>query len=177
VKIHVQAEFTKRFGPEVQAPDANSAMGQNLLGLKYYHAQKYRQAEEYYLNAIQMEPDFGIAYSNLCLCYKLMRKYKQAIECGQRAVELLGQSGDLEHQANAYNSLALCYQRIARYKNASQMINKAIEIDPQKPLYRSNLRIIQVSMVVWWLMVAFAVVVSVYYFVPMLFAWLSQFHF
>jgi tetratricopeptide (TPR) repeat protein len=176
VKIRMQAEFTKRFGPEVQAADSNSAMGQNLLGLKYYHAQKYHQAEEYYLNAIQMEPDFGIAYSNLCLCYKMMRKYKQAIECGQRAVELLGQSGDLEHQANAYNSLALCYQRTARYKKATQMINKAIEIYPQKSLYRSNLRVIQASTVVWWLMIALAVVVNVYIFFPALFTWLSQLH-
>lgn len=176
MKIRMQAEFSKKFEPEAQAADANSAMAQNMLALKYFHAQKYHQAEEYYLNAIQMEPDFGIAYSNLCLCYKRMRQYKQAIECGQRVVELLGQSGDREHQANAYNSLALCYQRTARYKNAIRMINKAIEIDPQKPLYRSNLRVIQASRVVWWLMVAIAVVMTVYIFGSMLFAWLSQFH-
>ncbi len=49
------------------------------LGVAYLHKKKLELAEETFIKALQIDPDFGIAYASIGSIYLIMNKTEEAI--------------------------------------------------------------------------------------------------
>jgi Tfp pilus assembly protein PilF len=58
------------------------------LSLFYYNAGKYDQCIEACKKAIQLKPDYALAYNNMCSAYNALKIFDKAIEAGKKAVSL-----------------------------------------------------------------------------------------
>jgi len=118
----------------------------NNLGFCYCRNKNYSAAEKHYLDAIGINPEYGLAYSNLCLLYYKMGKYKDGIRCGRKAVELTTPTTSTTDQAYTYNRLSLCLWKTGHKDEAVQAIQKATAFWPQNTVFWHNQSIIQGSL-------------------------------
>ena len=56
------------------------------MGIAYYNKQDYTNAEKYYLEALDLEPNFVLALRNLGITYIAMNKLPQAVATLEKAV-------------------------------------------------------------------------------------------
>ncbi len=119
------------------------AILQNNLGLCYLNSKIYDEAEICFDQVISLDPDYYLAYSNLCYLMYLQKKYERGIKFGMKAISLMGPATLEESQAFAYNNLALCLWKSKRKPEALENIKKAIALDPSNPLFKHNLKAIQ----------------------------------
>jgi protein O-mannosyl-transferase len=77
---------TKKVEADVAAKP--TAEGYINIGLRYHLGFQYAKAIQFYEKAIQLKPNFGLAYNNICSAYNDMGQYAKAIPYGQKAVEL-----------------------------------------------------------------------------------------
>jgi TolB-like protein/DNA-binding winged helix-turn-helix (wHTH) protein/Tfp pilus assembly protein PilF len=59
--------------------DPFSRMDNTVLGLTYFYARKYDQAEEQFKKAIELNPDFFVTYYHFAWLYSQMGQYQNAI--------------------------------------------------------------------------------------------------
>ena len=75
--------------------------------------------------AIQLQPDFAIAYNNRANAYEKVGNIQNAIADYQKAITLMPERSDF-----VYN-LALMYSKTQKYTDALNLYSKAIEINPE----------------------------------------------
>ncbi|MFH1422996.1 MAG: tetratricopeptide repeat protein [Planctomycetota bacterium] len=75
-------------------------------------------------NAVEENPKLGRAFLVLGFSYYQLQRYKEAIECFSKFIELHPAA------ANTYLSVAMCYQNMKKNKEALDSIEKALKIDP-----------------------------------------------
>lgn len=80
-----------------------------------------------YNKAIQIDPKFGIPYSNLALTYMSQGHFAEAVLLYQKSIELLQSATD---KAVCWNGLGNAYRCLNDYKNAVSAYQKAAELDP-----------------------------------------------
>jgi tetratricopeptide (TPR) repeat protein len=81
-----------------------------------------------YNKASQLDPSFGMPYSNLALTYLTKGQYAEAILLYQRSIELLNSDKD---RALSWNGLGNAYRCINDYANAVAAYQKAAQLDPE----------------------------------------------
>lgn len=114
----------------------------NNLGLCFLRSKQLVEARACYQRAIEMDPNFGLAYSNLCQVMFEEKDYAKGIEVGMKAVSLMGPATLEEIQANAHNNLALCLWQSQRHPEALEHINKALALAPSNNLFQQNAKTI-----------------------------------
>jgi len=58
------------------------------LSLSYYRAREFVRSIEAARRALELRPDYAIAYNNLCAAYNELQRWDEAIAAGRRAVAL-----------------------------------------------------------------------------------------
>ena len=95
-----------------------------ILGLAYSAKKQFPQATAHYQAALDIEPDFALAITNLGCVYAETGYPEKAVELHKRAIELLP---DL---AMAHYNLATAYGKLNRHTEAMAEYKKALELNP-----------------------------------------------
>lgn len=97
----------------------------NSLGNILSRQKKYQEAEDIFLNAINLKPDYTSAYSNLGNCYLAQKKYKQAINAYKKAITLN------PHYVEAHYNLGTAYAAQQQYAEAQASLQQTIKLAPK----------------------------------------------
>lgn len=98
----------------------------NELGKIYFNSGAYDAAISSYTRAIELNPEFGLPYSNLALAYVQKGKYAEALSYYRKSIGLMQ---DNKARAIAWNRLGDMYRQLKDYDNAVAAFQKADELD------------------------------------------------
>jgi type IV pilus assembly protein PilF len=98
------------------------------LGYAYYNKGELERSEKYYLQALEVKPEFVKALQGLAQTYIAMGRIPQAVEKLEKAVDIEPDSALLRFQ------LAKAYQLALEFKKAYYSYRKVIELAPESPL-------------------------------------------
>ena len=104
------------------------ALQWNEKGNIFFNQGAFDEAIQAYNKASQLDPSFGMPYSNLALTYLTQGQTAEAILLYQRSIELLSSDQD---RAVSWNGLGNAYRCINDYANAVAAYQKAAELDPE----------------------------------------------
>jgi len=108
----------------------------NELGNTYFKVGAYNEAIDAYAKAIELNPKFGWAYSNLALAYTRSGRLLEAIPHYQKSIELLQDKVD---KAISLNRLGDAYRQLNEYDNAAAAYEAADRLGPNSALPAENL--------------------------------------
>ena len=95
------------------------------LGVTHHQRGEYKEAIEYYGQAIAINPKLATAYNNRGDAKNNLSNYKEAIADFDKAIEINPQ------HAKAYNNRGIVKAKLGNHKEAIQDFDKAIEASPQ----------------------------------------------
>lgn len=123
-----------------QAPvDSARARTLNQSGEKAYHAGQLEDAIALYGQAIEQDPNYGQAYSNLGLAYQKAGRKAEAIWANRKAIALASGATAATVRASSYYNIGRMYEdagqsanalenyQAARHEKANPVYDKAIE--------------------------------------------------
>ncbi len=84
------------------------------------------KAVEAFKKAIELDPCFGWAYSNLALAYNHSKKFKESIPLYKKSIELLDTD---KGKAISYNRLGDVYRHMDDQENAMKAYQMASDLD------------------------------------------------
>lgn len=127
--------------PVQQAPDPTALSTKAKPSPRLYVAmarlaEESRQltaAEDYYKNALSMDPTYLDALLGLGRLNDREGKLEEALSFYQKAAKAH------PNEPAVWNHLGLCYARMNRLQDAKAAIEKAIRLAPKEPRYRHNL--------------------------------------
>jgi len=98
------------------------------LGIAYFNKRDYINSERYFLEALDIEPDFVLALRGLGRTYVAMNKLPQAVETLGKAVKYAPESADLHLElGNAYHMSGDAQMALLAYQ-------KVISLAPNTPI-------------------------------------------
>ena len=98
----------------------------NELGNIYLKIGSNDKAVEAFNKAIELDPYFGWAYSNLALAYNHSKKFKESIPLYKKSIELLDTD---KGKAISYNRLGDVYRHMNDQENAMKAYQMASDLD------------------------------------------------
>ncbi len=99
------------------------------LGLFYYSAQDYRNAEEYLNKALEIDADYYHAYKLLSNIYFEQGDFEKSIFYGKKALFIN------KKDAGIYSDIGLALMNLERYEEAITFLGQSIKLDPQNKGY------------------------------------------
>ncbi|NLM96074.1 MAG: tetratricopeptide repeat protein [Halanaerobiaceae bacterium] len=96
----------------------------NDLAEELYRDGEIDEAIFYYELALEYDPEYAQAYSNLGLAYYKMRRYDKSIENSREAIELT--DNDII-KASSYYNIAMAYEAMGEWEKALENYRKALE--------------------------------------------------
>lgn len=90
-KGNLQLALTKKEGANQLIQDVNNnptAEGYLNVGLNFHKQGNYAKAIENYELALKLNPNYALAYNNLCAAYNDQKQYDKALPYGEKAVKL-----------------------------------------------------------------------------------------
>jgi tetratricopeptide (TPR) repeat protein len=118
------------------------------LGYSLVRLNRYSDAVATYNQALAQEPDNPEIHNNLSYIYNHTNRYDEAVEASQRAITLLGDTGQAYKQgyqtrdqvlSHAYKNLGNAYTGLKRYNEAAQALKQATVIEPNNAAAHFNL--------------------------------------
>ncbi|MCM3869736.1 MAG: tetratricopeptide repeat protein [Pyrinomonadaceae bacterium] len=118
------------------------------LGYSLVRLNRYAEAIATYNQTLAIEPDNPEIYNNLSYVYNHTNQYNEAIEASQRAITLLGVTGQAYKQgyqlreqvlSHAYKNLGNAYSGLKRYDEAAEALRQATVIEPNNAAAHFNL--------------------------------------
>jgi len=58
------------------------------VSLEYYNSGQYENSITACEEALKLNPDYDLAYNNICSAYNMLKNWDKAVEAGQKAVQL-----------------------------------------------------------------------------------------
>jgi uncharacterized protein YfaP (DUF2135 family) len=112
----------QNFGPEqiASVEITQQAKMLNKMGEDAYHAKNIEQSIEYYRQAIELDPNFGQAYSNLGLSQMKLNRSAEAIWASRKAIELAGGPTAAQVRASSYYNIGKQYESQSQWADAKQ---------------------------------------------------------
>lgn len=126
-------------GRSIAMATSGNATSLNSMGEQYYHNNAYDNAILYYQRAIEVNPAYGQAYSNLGLAYKKAGKYAEAIWANRKAIEF----GSNVVKANSYYNVGRIYEERRQYSNALRQYQLAKSNNPGNAAYNGAIQRMQ----------------------------------
>ncbi len=123
--------------------DAYQPLGYSLARLN-----RHVEATDVLKQALQYDPDNAEIYNNLAFTQVHAELYPEAVASGQKAIELLGQTGQSFKQglqnrnevlSHAYKNLGNAYNGLKRYNEAADALKQAAVIEPNNAAAHFNL--------------------------------------
>ena len=134
-RLYTYSDFDKSFFNLNKAYELNKkSVGiLNHLGDLHFKYEKYEKAQEYFLEALNLNPSDNISMSNLGIClYRLGDT--------ENAITSLNKSLDIEpNYISALNNLAVIYMDLEKYQEGLSLIEKVISLDKNNYLANKNL--------------------------------------
>jgi len=109
---------------KVLSKDKNNVDALRLLGLVAYRLKNYNAAEKLFINSLQLNPYFSLAWDNLAKLYRIQNKLSKSIPAFENLIKL--DSNNFE----ALVSLGTIYTKLARYDDGIDSYKKALLINP-----------------------------------------------
>jgi uncharacterized protein YfaP (DUF2135 family) len=134
-----QAAFDKV--PISSADAISQAKAANRSGETAYHANNYEQAIELYNQAIELDPNYGQAWSNLGLVYQKSNKFAEAIWASRKAIELATGSTSNVVRASSYYNIAKMYEDKSEFANAKANYDLANQNNPKEVYTKAIARV------------------------------------
>ncbi len=97
----------------------------NALGLAYFYAKRFEDAEGAYREALSLQRDYSEAYMNLGALYAQRGKCEQAIVEFRKALE----NPFYATPAKAYHNIGLCQRLLGEIEQAEQSLKDAVHMD------------------------------------------------
>jgi tetratricopeptide (TPR) repeat protein len=103
------------------------------LGYSLVRLNRYADAIATYNQTLTLEPDNPEIHNNLSYIYNHTNRYNEAIEASQRAIGLLGETGQAYKQgyqtrdqvlSHAYKNLGNAYTGLKRYNEAAEALSR-----------------------------------------------------
>lgn len=69
----------------IETPTADNYLN---TGLGFHKEHNYAKAIEFYEKALSVDPNYGLAYNNICSAYNDLKQYDKAIPYGEKAVKI-----------------------------------------------------------------------------------------
>jgi type IV pilus assembly protein PilF len=112
------------------------------MGLSYYQKHDYTNAERYYLDALDLEPNYIRALRGLGKTYIAMNKLPQTVAIIERAVKIAPQSADLYLDlGNAYHMSGDTQKALIAYEKVTSLSpNTALAETAQKEILKIKSR-------------------------------------
>jgi len=107
---------------------ADEALKWTAKGNAHFNQGALEGAIAAYNKAIQIDPVYGVPYSNLALSYVTQGQFAEAILLYQKSIELLESDRD---KALSWNGLGNAYRCVDDYGNAVAAYQRAAELDPE----------------------------------------------
>ena len=107
----------------------------NLLGLILSERNEFKEAEDSFLKALKINPNFAVAYNNLANVYKNSGRKDMAIKYYKKSIEKNVNSPE------PYNNLGNLFKSLNRLKDSIDFYKKALEINPKIFIIHNNLGI------------------------------------
>ena len=101
-------------------------------GGAHYDAERYQEAIATCDRAVELDPNYAVAYHNRGLAYSALQEYQHAIADYDRAIQL--DSTD----AKAYFYRGLAYAELKEYEQAISDYDRAIQLDPNFTMVYHN---------------------------------------
>ncbi|WP_198670228.1 tetratricopeptide repeat protein [Dyella sp. C9] len=118
-----------------QAPvDVTHARALNQSGEKAYHAGQLDQAITLYGQAIEQDPNYGQAYSNLGLAYQKAGRSAEAIWANRKAIALASGATAATVRASSYYNIGRMYEDAGQSANALESY-QAAKREKANPVY------------------------------------------
>jgi tetratricopeptide (TPR) repeat protein len=95
------------------------------LGTLHFNARNWKDAERYYRQALEADPDYALAHFDLANLYDERGDRDQALEHYQAALRVS------PHYADAHYNLALLYQSANQPMKAVRHWTEYLKLDPQ----------------------------------------------
>ncbi|MDO4328031.1 MAG: tetratricopeptide repeat protein [Lachnospiraceae bacterium] len=96
-------------------------------GLIYDEAMDQEHAIQDYKKALEYSPEKWVVWNNMACSYKYLKQYDKAIECCEKALELLGD----RKERLPYRNLADCYKALGQKEKAIECYQKGLEAAPE----------------------------------------------
>jgi tetratricopeptide (TPR) repeat protein len=99
-------------------------------GRELYQAKQYDQAVEEFKAAAELDPHQHVVFANLAESYKNLRKYDDAIQSYNKALEVLAAKPDPATEASYHMNLALTYALAGKMPEALGETEKSSKLNP-----------------------------------------------
>ncbi len=92
------------------------------MGFAYYHKKDYASAEKYYQDALDLQPEFGLALRGLGKTYIALNNFPAAVSMLEKAVKTTPQSAELQMDlANAYHMQGQTKKALFAYRKVTSL--------------------------------------------------------
>jgi uncharacterized protein YfaP (DUF2135 family) len=116
------------------ASDSSSARGINAQGEQAYHAGNYDEAVRRYQQAIELDGNYGQAYSNLGLVFQKLNRVSEALWANRKAIALANGPTAATVRASSHYNNAKLYEAAAQWNNALREY-QAAKLEKANPAY------------------------------------------
>jgi len=135
-KLRKEVEFVKKDKTQVarydQAIQDLSATEWYRKGLTATRIGNYKEAISAYTKAVQLDPQYVLAYIERSFAYSRTGNFQQVFENANKAIELDPRN------AKAYVNRGFAHSKLGHYQQAIEDANKAIELNPRYVLAYVN---------------------------------------
>jgi tetratricopeptide (TPR) repeat protein len=127
---------------------ADYAAAYQPLGYALARLNRHTEAAEALKTGLEYDPDNAEIYNNLAYSYVHSGRFADAVASGQKAIELLGQTGLAYKQglqnrnevlSHAYKNVGNAYAGMKQYNEAADVLKRAAEIEPNNAAAHFNL--------------------------------------
>ncbi len=98
--------------------DKKQARRRNVKGEKLYAEKSYTQAMYAFQDAVNLNPDFSQAYSNLGVTYPKLGRNAEALWANRKAIDLASGSRAARVKASSYYNIAKIYEKSGQWQSA-----------------------------------------------------------
>ncbi len=113
---------------------AQSATQLNRNGEAAYHAGDLDGAAEFFRQAVESNPNYGQAYSNLGLAYQKIGRTSEAIWANRKAISLASGNTAPTVRASSYYNIARIYEAVGQFDDALRNY-QAAKLQKENPVY------------------------------------------
>lgn len=114
--------------PAPAAVTTTDAVTKNRAGEQAYHRGEFDAAIALYREAIDIDPQYGQAYSNLGLAYQKAGRIPEAMWANRKAIALAEGANKAVVQASSYYNLGRIYESQSRWDRALQNYQYALNL-------------------------------------------------
>lgn len=111
--------------PPVAVEAAGQATALNRQGETAYHAKKLDEAIRLYQEAINLNPEYAQAYSNIGLAFDKAGRSAEAIWANRKAIALASGTTANTVKASSYYNIARIYEKESKWEKAKEHFEKA----------------------------------------------------